>query len=57
MCQWRLSLRSDEKRWATLTAVGYTQLFLLSFAVAVPSMLILPLALRLPQLQDPVQDS
>ncbi len=35
--------------------VGYTRLFLLSFAVAVPSMLILPFALRLPQLQDPVK--
>lgn len=34
--------------------VGYTQLFLLSFAVAVPAMLILPFALRLPQLQDPL---
>jgi PAT family beta-lactamase induction signal transducer AmpG len=34
-------------------AVGYTKLFLLSFAVAVPSMVILPFALRLPQLQDP----
>ncbi len=34
--------------------IGYTKLFLLSFAVAVPAMLILPFALRLPQLQDPV---
>ncbi len=35
--------------------IGYTNLFLLSFAVAIPSMLILPFALRLPQLQDPVK--
>ncbi len=38
-----------------VTQIGYTQLFLLSFAVAVPSMLILPFALRLPQLQDPAR--
>ncbi|MBI5608796.1 MAG: hypothetical protein HY902_07930, partial [Deltaproteobacteria bacterium] len=37
-----------------VASVGYTNLFLLSFAVAVPAMLILPFALRLPQLQDPV---
>lgn len=40
-----------------VAAVGYTQLFLLSFAVAIPSMLILPFALRLPQLQDPVRSA
>ena len=33
--------------------IGYTRLFLLSFSVAIPSMLILPFALRLPQLQEP----
>ncbi len=38
-----------------VTQIGYTQLFLLSFAVAIPSMLILPFALRLPQLQDPAR--
>jgi PAT family beta-lactamase induction signal transducer AmpG len=32
---------------------GYTNLFLLSFAVSVPAMLLLPFAVRLPQLQDP----
>ena len=36
-----------------VAAVGYTQLYVLSFVVAIPSMLILPFALRLPQLQDP----
>ncbi len=35
--------------------IGYTRLFLLSFSVAIPSMLILPFAVRLPQLQDPVK--
>lgn len=40
-----------------VAAVGYTQLYVLSFVVAIPSMLILPFALRLPQLQDPLPET
>ena len=48
---------SDRPRIVAMCVAWGLVAFLLSFAVAIPSMLILPFALRLPQLQDPVRSA